>query len=126
MTTIQINPTTTTPGVYFDSTKGKLELIGRSSPENSVQFYQPIRSALSSTVESEKLEVMIKMEYFNTSSSKCIYDLFKEIRNLQSSGKDINVQWYYESEDPDMLEAGEDYSEVLDIPFIFVEYMLDY
>jgi len=61
------------------------------------------------------------MEYFNTSSSKCIYDLLKEIKSLKEGGKDVRVRWYYEQYDEDMMEAGEDYSDLLDLPFAFVE-----
>lgn len=63
------------------------------------------------------------MEYFNTSSSKCLYDILKEIKYLSDQGKEVNVRWYYEQDDEDMMEAGEDYSDLLDLPFVFVEHI---
>ncbi|MEM7298694.1 MAG: SiaC family regulatory phosphoprotein, partial [Bacteroidota bacterium] len=59
--------------------------------------------------------------YFNTSSSKCIYDILKEIKFLKERGKNVRVRWYYEQYDEDMMEAGEDYSDLLDLPFAFIE-----
>ena len=97
-------------------------MYGRSSPENSMQFYEPILSALSNDIQGDKVDVRIKMEYFNTSSSKCIYDILKEVKRLEAKGKKVMVRWYYDEDDEDMLEAGEDYSDLLDLPFKFIEY----
>lgn len=70
----------------------------------------------------DKIDVRVKMEYFNTSSSKCIYDLLKDVKSLKNKGKKVSVRWYYDEDDEDMLEAGEDYSDLLDLPFMFIEY----
>ena len=122
MEPIKIYPTRNTPAVLLDPSKGVFKLFGRSSPENSIQFYEPLRSALSKDIVSDKLDVRIKMEYFNTSSSKCIYDLLKEIKSLEVNGKAVVVRWYYDEDYEDMLEAGEDYSDLLDMEFRFIEY----
>ena len=98
-------------------------MYGRSSPENSLGFYEPIRTSLSQDMKTDTLDIRIKMEYFNTSSSKCLYDIFKEIKYLSDQGKEVNVRWYYEQDDEDMMEAGEDYSDLLDLPFVFVEHI---
>lgn len=122
MEPIKIYPTRNTPAVLLDPSRGIFKLFGRSSPENSIQFYEPLRSTLSNHIVSERLDVRIKMEYFNTSSSKCIYDLLKEIKSLEMKGKEVIVRWYYDEDDEDMLEAGEDYSDLLDMTFRFIEY----
>lgn len=123
MEQIKIQPTRNTPAVLLDTSKGVFKLFGRSSPENSIQFYEPVRSALASTNGISKMDVRIKMEYFNTSSSKCIYDLLKEVKSLKDKGIDVIVRWYYDEDDDDMLEAGEDYSDLLGIPFRLIEYL---
>lgn len=97
-------------------------MYGRSSPENSLGFYEPIRTSLSRDMKTDSLDIRIKMEYFNTSSSKCLYDILKEIKYLSDQGKDVNVRWYYETDDEDMMEAGEDYSDLLGLPFVFIEH----
>ena len=123
MTPIKIQPTRNTPAVLLDPSKGVFKLFGRSSPENSIQFYEPIRTALASIVNVSKVDVRIKMEYFNTSSSKCIYDLLKEVKSLKDRGLNVSVRWYFDEDDEDMQEAGEDYSDLLDLPFIMIEYL---
>ncbi|MEP2849358.1 DUF1987 domain-containing protein [Ekhidna sp.] len=122
MEPIKIYPTRNTPAVLLDPSKGVFKLYGRSSPENALQFYESLRSTLSTKISAEKMDVRIKMEYFNTSSSKCIYDLLKEIKALKDKGKEVMVRWYYDEDDEDMYEAGEDYSDLLDLPFKFIEY----
>ena len=97
-------------------------MYGRSSPENSIQFYEPILTALASEIQAEKVDVRIKMEYFNTSSSKCLYDVLKEMKRLEQNGKQVMIRWYYDEDDEDMMEAGEDYSDLLDLRFKFIEY----
>lgn len=126
METIKIYPTKTTPAVYLNPTKGIFKMYGRSSTDDSIRFYQPLRSALTSGSMPERLMVKIKMEYFNTSTSKCLYDIFRDIKSLMDSGKKVAIKWYYEQDDDDMLEAGEDYCDLLGLPFSFVEYAPNY
>ncbi|WP_462249554.1 DUF1987 domain-containing protein [Ekhidna sp.] len=125
MEPIKIQPTRNTPAVLLDPNRGVFKIYGRSSPENSIQFYDPIKDVLANQINGNTLDVRIKMEYFNTSSSKCIYDLLKEIKSLSDKGKEVIVRWYYEEDDEDMLEAGEDYSDLLDLPFKFIEFHPD-
>ncbi|WP_424964375.1 DUF1987 domain-containing protein [Ekhidna sp.] len=122
MKPIKLQATRVTPAVLLDPSRGVFKMYGRSSPENSMQFYEPILSALSNDIHGDKVDVRIKMEYFNTSSSKCIYDILKEVKRLEAKGKRVMVRWYYDEDDEDMLEAGEDYSDLLDLPFKFIEY----
>ena len=64
----------------------------------------------------------MQLEYFNTSSSKCILDVFKKLENLHNkSVAEVIINWYYEEDDEDMLEAGEDYQSILKLPFKMVE-----
>ncbi len=125
MEPIKIQPTRNTPAVLLDPNRGVFKIFGRSSPENSIQFYDPIKDVIANNINGDTFDVRIKMEYFNTSSSKCIYDLLKEIKALSDKGKEVIVRWYYEEDDEDMLEAGEDYSDLLDLPFKFIEFHPD-
>ena len=40
---------------------------------------------------------------------------------IEKSGKDVTVNWYYEEFDEDMREVGEDYSDVINLPFLYFE-----
>ncbi|MCE2711275.1 MAG: DUF1987 domain-containing protein [Cryomorphaceae bacterium] len=112
-----------TPEVTFDLQNGTLLLKGRSIPENSIEFYKPLYDWVDAYASQAKAETTIdvKLEYFNTSSSKCLLDLFKKLERLNTGGSSVNVNWYYEEDDEDMAEAGEDYQAIIKLPFKMVE-----
>jgi hypothetical protein len=122
METIVIEGTPKTPSVRFDSGQGLLEIKGRSSPENSPEFYRPLAVWLQEYAQCprERTVVNVQLEYFNTSSSKCLLDLFKKLEKIYKSNHDVVVNWYYE-EDESMFEAGEDYKVMAHIPFNMIE-----
>jgi hypothetical protein len=123
MDPIQIEGTPKTPTVNFDANAGKIEVKGRSIPENSIEFYKPLVDWLEqySSSPKPKTEVNIQLEYFNTSSSKCILDVFKKLESIHKSGHEVLINWFYEEDDEDMLEAGEDYQSIIRIPFKMIE-----
>ncbi len=123
MEPIIIEGTSKTPTIKFDTTGGTFEIKGRSIPENSVEFYKPIVDWLDTYKESPlaKTVVNVRLEYFNTSSSKCILDVFKKLETIHKAKNEVEVNWYYEEDDEDMLEAGEDYESIIRIPFKFIE-----
>ena len=110
-----------TPEVVFDPTSGTLLLKGRSIPENSIEFYKPLNDWIDGYAANPGAQTVIemKLEYFNTSSSKCILDLFKKLEKL--NGTDVSVNWYFEEDDEDMEEAGEDYQAIIKLPFKMIE-----
>jgi len=123
MEPILIDGTPKTPTIKFDSATGVFEIKGRSIPENSVEFYKPLIDWLDLYKEtpSNKTVVNIKLEYFNTSSSKCILDVFKKLETIHKAKNEVEVNWYYEEDDEDMLEAGEDYESIIRVPFKMIE-----
>jgi hypothetical protein len=123
MEAIIIEGTPKTPSVKFDSDEGIFEIKGRSIPENSVEFYKPLVDWLDIYKESPlvKTVVNIRLEYFNTSSSKCILDVFKKLEAIHRTKNEVEVNWYYEEDDEDMLEAGEDYESIIRVPFKMIE-----
>ncbi len=123
MENIILDGTAKTPSVSFDFSRGVLELKGRSIPENSVEFYKPLNEWVVDYLDNPKGKTLveIKLEYFNTSSSKCILDLFKQLEVLSQKGAEVYVNWYFEQDDEDMQEAGEDFQAILKIPFNMIE-----
>ncbi len=123
MEPISIEGTPKTPTVMFDADKGLIEIKGRSIPENSIEFYKPLIDWLEKYGESPKeaTTVNVQLEYFNTSSSKCILDVFKKLEAIHKAKNEVAINWYYEEDDEDMLEAGEDYDSIIRVPFKMVE-----
>ena len=124
METIKIEGTSKTPSVNFDATTGVCLIKGRSIPENSIEFYKPIIEWFDKYINTpaKLTKVDIQLEYFNTSSSKCILDVFKKLEAIHKSGNDVIINWYYDEDDEDMLEAGEDYQSIIKVPFKMHEF----
>ncbi|MBQ5513471.1 MAG: SiaC family regulatory phosphoprotein, partial [Bacteroidales bacterium] len=62
--------------------------------------------------------------YFNTASSKLLLDILMKLEQLSEDGNDVLVRWYYPEDDEDMQEAGEEYSDIVDVPFEQVPYSI--
>lgn len=124
MNNLMIEESVKTPGVSFASETGILELKGKSIPENSLEFYRPVFEWIDSygNMPQKVTELKIKLEYFNTSSSKCLLDVFRRLETINSTGRtNVKVSWYYDGDDEDMMEAGEDYSALVKIPFELIK-----
>lgn len=122
MEVIKITGTDDTPSVHLDKAGGILELSGRSLPEDVTAFYQPIIDWIDAYVKdpNDKTVFNFKLEYFNTASSKIILDVLLKFEEIAESGKEVVVKWFYNEDEEDMLEAGEEYADIVDIPFEYV------
>ncbi len=121
---LEIEATNKSPYVMFDPEKGLLEIKGRSIPENSVEFYNPLMKLLDEFAHNpsaSKTQVNIHLEYFNTSSSKCLLDIFKKLESINEKGSEVIVNWHFEEDDEDMQEAGEDYQAITNLKFNMIQ-----
>jgi hypothetical protein len=126
MEVIKISGTEDTPAIILDTENKIFEISGRSLPEDVVVFYQPVMNWLD---EFEKnpfsdMELSIKLEYFNTASSKLILDILLKLEEIYTHGTPLKVKWFCLSSDRDMKEAGEEYSEIVGLPFEITEYQV--
>ncbi|MBI5217689.1 MAG: DUF1987 domain-containing protein [Bacteroidia bacterium] len=117
MDAIIINGTQKLPTVNFDASIGKIEIKGKSIPEDSIKFYKPLVSWIAQYRSNPQkiTEVHVQLEYFNTATSKCLTDVFKEIEAMYKDGNEVLFNWYYNDEY--IMEAGEDYQSFIKIPF---------
>ena len=113
-----------TPGIVFDRQANLFELTGRSLPEDVVSFYKPVIQWLAELGKSpiENLAFSFKLDYFNTASSKLILDILLEVNDIFNNGTPMKIKWYYLNMDRDMKEAGEEFSELVEIPFEIIPY----
>lgn len=111
-----IKETLNSPKVLFDPSKKRYEISGKSFPENSKTFYQPVFDWLGELAsEAEKAEQIIlalSFEYISSSSVITLKQLLSKIKTLVSKGQDIQLLWYYDKGDPDIREIGEEYKKL--------------
>ena len=117
-----LEATPKTPRLYFSKETGEFEISGRSIPENSIEFYKPVINWLDNYINQPNHHTLlvIKLEYFNTSSSKCLVEILRRLESLISQSI-VKVKWCYEEEDEDMQESGEDFKEIMKVPIEMVQ-----
>jgi len=99
------------PEVNFDADTGVCEISGESYMEETYKFYLPLVKWIKEYIKNtnNKIELVIKLIYLNTSSTKCILDMLEVLKEYQDKGGDVKVIWYYDIEDPDMVNEVEDF-----------------
>lgn len=115
MEIINLEGTEDTPKIILDKTNKIFEISGRSLPEDSADFYQPVLEWLREYAKDPLSETIFdfKLEYFNTASSKLILDILTALEDIENT----KIQWYFYEDDEDMEEAGEEFSELVDVDF---------
>ncbi len=124
MEVLNIKGTQETPEVMFDKQSGVFSISGKSLPEDVKEFYNPLIEWIEnySNEPNPETKLTVKMEYFNTASSKMLLEIFELFKNLHEGGNNVTVDWYYQEDDEDMQDAGEDYADIVELPFNFISY----
>ncbi|HEY8400949.1 MAG TPA: DUF1987 domain-containing protein [Cytophagaceae bacterium] len=120
MNTLKLEGTEDTPSVILDKATGTFELSGRSLPEDAAGFYKPVLDWLNEYAKeaNSNTEFNVKLEYFNTASSKLLLDVLTALEKIPNA----KVLWYYSEDDEDMQEAGEEFSELVEVTFELKSY----
>ena len=105
------------PGIIYYPGPNKLEMIGRSIPENPELIFRRLDNWITQHFEKNSgLDVNFQLEYINSGSSKYLYEILKRLTAFGRSGKRIMMKWRYEEDDEAMLELGEHYRDTAGIP----------
>ena len=110
MENLSISQTEYTPSILMDYETNTVSIKGKSYPENTIEFYEPMIDWLKEYAkkdQKEKLTINIELIYFNSSSSKSFFDFFDLVENIKSEGKQIDINWIYDGENESALESGE-------------------
>jgi len=127
-----INPTITTPEIHLSVEDNIYFISGTSRPEDVRELYYPVidwiqkltENILDGTINKYSAEnaLIFKTDliYFNSSSAKFLYDIFMEFKRIALSGVAVIIEWHYEEEDTDMLEAGIDMASLAEMEFSYI------
>lgn len=110
MNNIIIEPTNNTPAIDF-SINGIMKIKGRSMTENVTSFYTPLIE-WAKYVNSSIMKLDINLEYINSASAKKILELLKVLDDNNDINV-LNINWYFEHNDHDILESGQIFKELL-------------
>lgn len=122
MEKLVIEGTKVTPGIKGDPATGKIELTGRSIPENATSFYKPLLD----WIEKYKIqpqastELTFYLDYINSISQKIIYDILDRCVEI-SNKNELVVLWKYDEDDEEILDEGKVFQSKFDLDFRLVE-----
>ncbi len=129
---LYIPPTQYTPEIDFDPKKQKFKMGGIARPEDSYEFFEPVLSWVENfvrkTIEyheqnkllNETFIIIFDFEYMNSSSSKYIFQVISNFKKFYEKRLNVSIFWYYDDPDDQILEDGEDFSEIINLPFNFL------
>jgi hypothetical protein len=132
MEILNIEPSHISPAIRFIPEKNDFSITGMSAPEDVRALYYPViewidkfnRELLSGNNkifnETNPLTLKIDLNYFNSASAKFLLDILLELKKTRESGVPVVVEWYYEEDDIDMKEAGEDISELVEMELKYI------
>jgi hypothetical protein len=121
---LKIEQTKYTVKVDFNGETGILEMEGASYPENASDFYQPIFQWIKQYISDIKKKIVLnlKLNYLNTSSTKCMLDIIDLLEDYHKEGGEVDVNWFYAENDEDILETGEEFSEDTELDINLISY----
>lgn len=121
MENLILERTTKTPFAYLQ--EGRIEISGKSIPENPKKFYKPLVDWVKQYAQKpfENTLVEINFEYIDTSSSKWILDILRVLDEIRDLNKQISLKWFYEEGDYDMFDLGMHLKSFVNFPFSFIE-----
>jgi len=124
MEPLRIEATVDTPGIILDPANNVFEISGKSYPEDTKEFYQEVLQWIDNYVASPnpKTNFVFKLKYFNSSSYKPIFDILGKLETIKDKKLEVKVEWHYKNGDSDMLEAGEEFADLFDIPFTYLTF----
>ena len=110
MENLKIEATKYTPEIDFNSDENYMKILGKSTPENTFEFFEPIKEWLGNYFqEPRECLVTFNVPYFNSSSSRAIYDIFDIFSDAEDSKVVIN--WEYDENNENGEESGEEFKE---------------
>jgi hypothetical protein len=122
MNTLLILATDESPQIHFDPTRGILDISGKSLPEDINEFYLPLENAVMEYVKKPQKTTTINFDlmYLNSSSTKRVLEIVTQFEDIYSKGFKVNINWYYDEFDEDMMEEGEEFGRLTEIPVTLI------
>ncbi len=123
MDELNLEPTEKFPEIQLR--EGFISIAGRSIPEDPKKEYRPILQWVKDYVKrpAPYTEVRIKIEYSDTGSTKCIFDILKVLATCRNTNHKIEMvfNWVYERGDGEIVELGEFMENKLNVMFNYIE-----
>lgn len=111
-----------TPNVILDPENFNFRFFGKSFPENSKKFYQPVIEWLEKYAPppGSLIEFNFYFYYLSSSSVIAVLEILKRLGKWRENGITLKINWSYDEDDEEIRRIGEDYMKIVEFPFNFV------
>lgn len=118
-----IKETKATPSVSVFKDEHRVLISGPSRLEDPAAFFEEFNKLLDASINDFKTYASLdfNISYLNSSSSKWLLHILKGIQVKYQGKKIITINWYYDPDDDAILEAGEIFQALLNVPFNIIE-----
>ena len=112
------------PQIALDKSKGIFEFEGKSLPEDVISFYSPVFKWSEEYVKDPNpiTEVKMKISYYNSASQRAINEFFTIIKKAELRNSKVTIHWFYDEDDEEMLESGEEFADITKLKFNYISY----
>jgi len=114
MENLIIEATQYTPKIDFNAKSQSLSIVGKSYPENTFEYYEPVIVWITeflSNVSDDIITLYLDLEYLNSSSLKAYFDIFDLLEAAHNEGKKVQIEWVFDADNDICEETGEDFME---------------
>ncbi|HPD94353.1 MAG: DUF1987 domain-containing protein [Bacteroidales bacterium] len=124
MNPLHIKGTSQYPTITLDKESKMFFFSGNSLPEDAKAFYEPVLAWIDEYSKAPNPETVIRfrMVYYNTPSSKLLFQILKRFEKLTLLGSNVSVIWEYNEDDIDIKDAGRDLAQSIKVPFKLESY----
>lgn len=111
-----------TPYVKLDPQVGECFIEGTSYPEDVTDFYMEVVDWFKeyALIGEKDLTINFKLSYYNSASQKIYNEILLVLMECENFS--TKVRWHYAEDDEDMLDAGQEFSKLFDVPIEYVAY----
>ena len=115
-TELQIQGSKIMPNITFKN--GILNIVGRSVINNSSVWSEPVLKILfEQSSYSHTTRINIHLDYLNSDSNRALLNLLLLAEKLHNMGKKVEIHWIYANNDLGMLEQGNIFKDLIEVPF---------
>jgi hypothetical protein len=118
MKSLKIKAESNKPEIILSPEENIFSISGKAAPEDVRELFYPVIDWLtafageintnSPYTAAKPLLFKVDLAYFNSSSAKFLYDIFTILKEIKEKKIPVVVEWYFDEEDTDLQEAGED------------------
>jgi hypothetical protein len=84
-------------------------LLAQAAPSPEQQQPAPQQPAQPQPAQQQaRIEVHIALAYFNSSSTKMLFNLIEALSGAAEAGRPVALHWYHDEEDDTICEFGEE------------------